>query len=160
MYVDGWRLNLGGIDYVVRSSNCGGPAALAATDWPPATYAQFVSTMRSGADKGRVLCLARVDPFTRTEEPVAVLPYHLQSTKELLVKAAGASVSAKTREPDFLKILLAVADAVVRRGSGGGGRLVWDVARGNQTKIADLRALGFTEAGTDAGRRRLQRKTR
>ncbi len=154
----GWDINLGGIDYVVRSSNSGGPQALEASDWPSASYEHFVRRMRSGADKGRVLSLSRVNPFNRVEDPVALLPYHLESRRELLVKAPGcANVASGQR--DFIAILLVAADAVLRQG-GGGGRILWEVPPGNDQVRREARDHGFNEApgGRVRGMRVMERR--
>jgi len=121
-------------------------STLADKAWSAAIRHVATECRRTGASKGRVLYLLEKTHRTGLV-PVAVLPYHLESAKELEVRAAESALSVKDREPAFVSTLLLVADAIIRRypDRQGSGRLVWKVSRADARTIKER--YDFRQAG-------------
>jgi hypothetical protein len=156
--VSGYRIPLGVIEYEVMSSNLYA-STLGPDEWSPAIRGLVTNCRRSGASKGRVLYL--LEGTQDKAVPVAVLAYHIESSKEIEIRGTESALALKDREADFVRVLLVCADEILRQHPSrqGKARLVWPVSKANVGGIRER--YGFAVAGTAAdGRQLLVRPTR
>jgi hypothetical protein len=158
-----WHFPIGkaAVQYAVRSSNFCDPG-LPDDSWPE-NVRELVQRRRQtkgGARKGRVLYLLEDPGASRELTPVAVMPYHVVSSREIEVWSVACALEVMERERQYGLALLACADGILRKHPSwhGSAKVVWPVA---QVAVQSVREkYGFRTAGkkTD-GRTILERQT-
>jgi hypothetical protein len=150
--VSNYRIQIGVAEYTLCSSD-GYGEVLGEADWSPAIRHQVTACRREGAEKGRVLYL--LEHTAKGKAPVAVLAYHIESSRELMIRAAESALAVKDREREFIAILLLCTEAILRQHPSrqGGARVVWPGSKDEARAIREN--YGFESAGNSPDGRQL-----